>query len=117
MKMKRFSSWHFFSSVMYSVGQLGLGLLLHPYQTMQMLVEDKLFVWMALIPTLMLGFATLVWRFIATPVLIFLLSGVATENFDLFLVLFTNWFTFYMLFWQVLLLYLLFRFSSVLKEK
>jgi hypothetical protein len=116
MKASSQSSWYFLSSVMYSIGQLGLGLLLHPYQTMQMLVEDKIFVWMALIPTLLLGFVTLVWRLFVTPLLIILLSGVSTEGFDVLLIFFTNWFTFFMLFWQVLLLYLLFRFSSVLRE-
>lgn len=102
----------------YALGQISLGLLLHPYQTMQMLVEDRVFVWMSIAPTLLLAFATVVWRVILEPFLYFLICQVAgvcgNDVVATTLAFLTNWFTFYMLYWQVLLMYLLFRFRSVL---
>jgi hypothetical protein len=115
MKKNTLSAWYFFSSLFYSIGQLSLGLLLHPYRTMQMLVEDKVFVWMALIPTLLLGFSTIVWRFLLMPFLNIVLLDYSDQTIKVFMLLLTNWFTFYMFFWQILLLYLLFRFSTVLR--
>jgi hypothetical protein len=112
------------ASVAYSIGQLTLGLLLHPYQTMQSLVEEKVFVWMALLPTGVLALVTLLWRFGVVPVvqLVFscsaggVLVGEGLVALCGWLPFFSNWLTFFCVYWQVLLLYLLFRFQTVFSK-
>jgi hypothetical protein len=105
-------------SVGYSLVQITLGLLLHPYQTMQMLVEDKVFVWMALLPSGVLGLVTVVWRYGVVPVVRLVFScqqsGLAVCEAMPF---FSNWITFFMIYWQVLLMYLLFRFEQVWSQR
>jgi len=99
-------------SVGYSVGQLGLGLLAHPYQTMQMLVEDKVFIWMTMLPTGVLAVVTVCWRWGIVPLVSSVFSCQATD-FVLcnYLPFVSNCLTFFCLYWQVMLLYLLIRFS------
>jgi hypothetical protein len=105
-----------FLSILYSVGQLTLGLLLHPYQTMQSLVEDKVFVWMTLLPTGVLAIVTVLWRFLIVPAVQLVFSCQKTGFVGCtWLPFFSNWLTFFCLYWQILLLYLFFRFSSIFK--
>lgn len=105
------------TSIGYSFGQLGLGLFLHPYQTMQSLVEDKVFIWMSLFPTLILAVVTISWRVGVVPAVRTVFScqetGFLACNYLEFA---SNWITFYCVYWQVLLLYLLFRFQFVWKD-
>ncbi len=82
-------------SIFYALGQIGQGLLLHPYQTMQSLVRDRVFLWMIFLPMAIWG----VGQLIGTMLLALILPS--------FLV---NWFIFFCLYWQCLLLYLLVRF-------
>jgi hypothetical protein len=82
-------------SIFYALGQIGQGLLLHPYQTMQSLVRDRVFLWMIFLPMIVLGMGKLVGMLVSALV------------FSAFLV---NWFIFFCLYWQCLLLYLLVRF-------
>ncbi len=104
-------------SLVYSVGQLTLGLLLHPYQTMQSLVEDKVFVWMALLPTGVLAVVTVLWRFVIVPLVQLVFSCQKTGFIGCaWLPFLSNWLTFFCIYWQILLLYLLFRFSSVFNQ-
>lgn len=104
-------------SIIYSLGQITLGLLLHPYQTMQMLVEDKVFVWMSLLPTGVLALVTIGWRFGIVPLVRLVFTCSASHFFACgYLTFISNWLTFFCIFWQVLLLYLLFRFSWVFKQ-
>jgi hypothetical protein len=108
------NSLQVFTSVSYSVGQIGLGLLLHPYQTMQSLVEDKVFIWMSLLPTAVLALVTVSWRVLLVPTVRTVFSCQSTGFWACdYLVFVSNWLTFFSIFWQVLLLYLLFRFSRV----
>lgn len=103
-------------SVIYSLGQITLGLLLHPYQTMQSLVKDKVFVWMSLLPTLVLGLVTMLWRFLIVPVVSSVFSCRATDFVGCEFLPFTaNTLTFFCVYWQVMLLYLLFRFRGVFR--
>ena len=113
--MNRFFSYSF--SLVYSVGQIGLGLLLHPYQTMQQLVEDKVFVWMSLLPTGALAVVTVGWRFGLVP-LVRLVFSCASSGFFLcnYISFVSNWLTFFMIYWQILLMYLLFRFWWVFRK-
>ncbi len=104
---------HAFLSVVYSTGQISLGLLLHPYQTMQQLVEDKVFTFMSLLPTLLLALITVGWRF-GVVQMVRLVFSCQTSGFFAchYLTFLSNWITFFMILWQVLLLYLLFRFRA-----
>ena len=58
----------FLISVFYALLRFAAGLLLHPYQTMQLLVQEEVFVWLAFLPMLILGFLTLVWKTTLEPV-------------------------------------------------
>lgn len=104
-------------SFVYSLGQITLGVLVHPYQTMQMVVEDKIFVWMSLLPTGVLAVVTVLWRFGIVPLvrIVFTCTEVPFFACD-YLHVISNWLTFFCIYWQVLLLYLLFRFSWVFKK-
>lgn len=107
----------FLMSLGYAVGQSGLGLLLHPYQTMQSLVRDKVFVWMSLWPTLVLAAITIVWRFGVVPAVRLFFSCQETPLLACDILPFiSNWLTFFCIYWQVLLLYLLFRFTWAFKH-
>ncbi len=106
-----------FFSVLYSVGQITLGLLVHPYQTMQSLVEDRIFVWMSLLPTVVLALVTIAWRVAIVPgvrVVFSCADGGVLASACEWLPFFSNWLTFFCVYWQVLLLYLLLRFHLVL---
>lgn len=105
-----------FTSIAYAVGRIGLGLFLHPYQTMQSLIEEKVFIWMVMLPTAVLAVVTFMWRFLVVP-LVGLVFSCSASGFGgcSWLPFFSNWLTFFCLYWQVLLFYLLFRFSKVLK--
>lgn len=107
----------FTRSLLYSIGQISLGLLSHPYQTMQSLVEDKVFVWMSLLPTVFLGVVTVLWRYAIVPLVRTSFSCAESGFFGCDLIPFTsNTITFFMIYWQILLLYLLFRFRLVWRD-
>lgn len=105
-------------SFLYSCGQIGLGLLVHPYQTMQSLVEEKVFVWMSLLPMGVLAAVTITWRYIIVPMVGMVFSCQQTGFIGCQLLPFlSNWITFFIVYWQVLLVYLLFRFWLVWSRK
>ena len=106
----------FVLSAGYSIGQITLGLLLHPYQTMQSLVEDGVFVWMTLLPTAVLAVVILLWRLLIVPVVQLVFSCQGGGGFAVLcgtLPFLSDWLMLFCLYWQVLLLYLLVRFHSV----
>lgn len=94
-------------SFIYSSGQMFLGLLLHPYRSVQLLVKNKI-----LLP------------FIFYPSLIFLffyfslrIGQIALFYNDFFLVKFSyQWLFFFCFYWQLALFYLWFRFSRAFKN-
>lgn len=86
-------------SILFSIAQISQGLLLHPYQTMQSLVRDKIFVWMAFLPGGWLWLVWLLWSGVISS-----LMGITLPSFLAY------WFIFFCLYWQGLLLYLLIRF-------
>lgn len=105
-------------SIAYSLAQITAGLLLHPYQTMQSLVRDKVFSWMALLPTLVLAIVTVLWRFALVPLVRLAFSCSQVDFFGCDILPFlSDWITFFCIYWQILLLYLLFRFSSVFRMR
>lgn len=83
---------------------------------MQSLVRDKVFVWMSLLPTLILAMVTIVWRFAVIPLvrLVFSCQSSTFVGCDV-LPFISDWLTFFCIYWQILLLYLLFRFNAVFK--
>lgn len=98
-------------SLVYSLGQITLGLLVHPYQTMQSLVRERVFVWMAATPLYVLAMSTVGWKLVIVPVVqnIFSCSTgyfVACDALSFV----SNMLVFFCWYWQVLLLYLLIRF-------
>jgi len=104
-------------SFIYSLGQITLGLLLHPYQTMQSLVRDKIFIWMTLLPTVVLALVTVLWKYLTVPLVrLFFSCG----NNDVFLCqllpFFSNFLTFFCIYWQLLLFYLLLRFHTIFNK-
>ncbi len=101
------------TSIIYALSQISGGLLLHPYQTMQSLVRDKVFVWMTLLPSLILALITIGWRFLLVPVVQMFFTCSASSLSCEWLPFLSNWITFFCLYWQGLLLYLLIRFDRV----
>lgn len=93
-------------AVAYSLFEGVQGLLIHPYQTMRQLVRERVFVWMTFSPVFLWLFALAVWRVLE----LLLFSVFPYPGFWLFLAL---WFTVGIGLYQILLLYLLFRFSRV----
>ncbi|MBU0576504.1 hypothetical protein KJ707_00965 [Patescibacteria group bacterium] len=87
-------------SIFYALGQITQGLLLHPYQTMQSLVRDKVFVWMSFLPVMILGAGIIFGLPLAE-----MFKDILTL--PVFLI---DWFIFFCLYWQCLLFYLLVRF-------
>lgn len=106
-----------FFSTIYAVGQITLGLLLHPYQTMQSLVQDKVFIWMTLLPTGVLALTTVMWRYGLVP-LVRLVFSCHTTGFIgcQWLPFLSNGLTFFCLYWQLILFYLLIRFAKVFRS-
>ncbi len=99
-------------SISYSLFQITQGLVFHPYQTMQPLVKDRVFVWMCLIPSFTLAFVTVAWRWAVVPMVqLFFSCTQAPWGGCGYLSFFSNALTFFCLYWQSMLLYLLFRFK------
>jgi hypothetical protein len=98
-------------SIIYSLGQITLGFLLHPYQTMQTVVKDRVYVWMVLLPVSVLLGIILIWKNFVVP---FVRIFFSCSQSGLFL---CDWLPFiskvvvlYSWLWQGLLIYLFFRF-------
>ena len=99
-------------SFFYSIGQITLGLLVHPYQTVQSLMREKVFSWMVFLPVLVYVLAKVVWFWIVVP-LVQLVFSCQTSTFIgcESISFFANWLTLFCIYWQVMLLYLAVRFS------
>lgn len=107
-----------FLSFIYSLGQITLGLLIHPYQTMQSLVRDKVFIWMTLLPTVVLALVTLLWKYGIVPaVRLFFSCGDLNWFACQLLPVLSNFLTFFCVYWQLLLFYLLLRFHLIFSKK
>ncbi len=108
------SKKRFLISGVYAIASICVGLLIHPYQTMQSLVKQKIFIWLTLIPLGVLAAVTILWRLLIVPLvqLIFSCAATTLPVCDS-LTFFSNVITFFCLYWQVLLGYLLLRFKLV----
>jgi hypothetical protein len=94
-------------SAIYSLGQITLGLFLHPYQSMQNLVRDQVFIPLMLLPTLL---ASIFYILFAWWLLALFYDGSV-----IFRLVYRSFF-FFFLFWQILLIYLFYRFRRAFRE-
>lgn len=114
MSRRRLST--FLASTAYAVGQVTLGLLLHPYQTMQSLMEQRVLLPLVLLPSGVLAIVTLVWKVVVVPLVRTVFSCQSAPNACAGLPFLSDWITFFCLYWQVMLLYLVLRFALVRKQ-
>lgn len=103
-------------SFFYALGRFSLGLLVHPYQTMQLLVEQKVFVWLTLLPTLILGILTVIWKKIILLALLAIFNNSSLEL-DTYYSFLSTWVTVFIIYWQAMLFYLLIRFKLAFDGK
>ena len=105
-------------SVFYSLGQITLGFLLHPYQTMQTVVGDKVYSWMALLPVTALFGIIIIWKSIMVPLVRNFFSCSQSGLFLCDLLPFVSKvIILYAWLWQGLLFYLFIRFFFLYSKK
>lgn len=104
-------------SIGYSLFRISVGLIIHPYQTMQSLFKEPTFIFMTLLPTFFLGFLTMFWKgaFVPFVSLFFRCSGTGFFLCE-FLNIFSNFVTFFCIYWQIILLYLFVKFHFVFDD-
>lgn len=103
-------------SLILSLLAITWGLLIHPYQTMQSLLREKSFVWMCLLPSVAFLITKTIWLWVVVPLVRFVFTCHSTPLFACDLIpFFANWLTFFLVYWQILLLYLLIRFAKAFK--
>lgn len=94
-------------SLIYSSGQMFLGLLLHPYRSVQILVKNKILLPFVFYPTLI--------AFVSYFLLSFDQLAFFYDKFWL-MQFFYHWLFFFCFYWQLALFYLWFRFSRAFKH-
>lgn len=103
-------------STIYAVGRFSLGLLIHPYQTMQLLIEEKLFMWMTLLPSGVLLILTISWKGLVRPLILLAIYNSLLQSYASIILnalsFLANWVIFFCLYWQAMLIYLLIRFEK-----
>lgn len=105
-------------SLIYSVTQIAQGLLLHPYQTMQSLVRDKVFFWLTFLPAGIWIIARLSWGWVIVPVVRLVFSCAQSGFWGCGLIpFFTHWLWYFCWLWQLVLIYLFVRFSYAFSRK
>lgn len=104
-------------SFFYTLGRFALGLLLHPYQSMQLLAEHKMFIWLTLLPTAALGFLTVLIRLLFLVLSYFDLTRVylqlLTRQLSGVYPIVTTFIIIFCIYWQLMLFYLLLRFQKL----
>lgn len=88
-----------------------LGLLLHPYQTMQLLFLKKTFIIFTFTPIFYYLTATFFWRFLLRSIVLYFFPATCS------LMIFKTTIAFFAFYWQVSLLYLFFKFKFYLQER
>jgi len=106
-----------FVSGLYAVGRISLGMIVHPYQTLQSVVQEKVFLWLTILPSVLLLILMLNWRFWILPNLEiwfdcyphypYICTGVR---------ILAAWISFFCLYWQLLVGYLTMRFLLAFKK-
>ncbi len=103
-----------FLSTTYSVGQIILGLLVHPYQTLQFVVREKVFGWLVAFPFVLLCVLVAMWRLLFFPLFVdfAFFHSLFSQFFFAFL---ARWVLLFCVYWQILLAYLFFRFAAAFR--
>ncbi len=101
--------------LLYAMLRISAGLVLHPYQTMQsLLAAETKFVWLTLLPSVGLACITIIWRFMVVPTVgLFVPCSELPVAACAVLPFIGNALTFFCVYWQLILLYLLYRFSVI----
>jgi hypothetical protein len=108
----------FWLSALYAVGRISLGMLLHPYQTLQSVVREKVFLWLSILPGVLLVFLIINWRIWTLPVLEILFECQPNYPFICHGVRWVaTWVSFFCLYWQILVGYLTIRFLLAFKDE
>ncbi|MBW7955139.1 hypothetical protein H3C66_00230 [Patescibacteria group bacterium] len=111
----RSHSW-FFSAV-YAVLRITAGMIVHPYQTLQSVVQEKIFLWLTVLPSGILFLLMLSWRWWILPNL--------EVWFDCYpyyplicrsINILATWISFFCLYWQILVGYLTIRFLLAFRK-
>jgi len=103
---------HAIGSFLYAIAQITQGLFFHPYQTMQSLVRERVFFWLAFLPMAVWLLAQAAWTWVLVPVVQLIFSCSATGFVGCELIpFFARWLWYFCLLWQLVLLYLFVRFS------
>lgn len=106
------------ASTLYAVFRLSGGLLVHPYQTLQSVVKEKVFLWMSFFPGVLLVFLMMNWRVWMLPTLEFWFDCQPSYPYICRAVnTLATWISFFCLYWQILLSYLTVRFLLAFKGK
>lgn len=103
----------------HSLASITLGLLVHPYQTVQTLIESPRWSWLVLTPTAVIMLATVTWKTLLGPVLQatgWFYCANHYHGWCLLRLFLSNWLTWFVIYWQVLLLYLFARFWVTLRR-
>lgn len=109
---------HIIVSFAYSIAQIVQGLFFHPYQTMQSLVRDKVFFGLTFLPSLVWICAKLAWSLVIVPVVRLVFSCSVSGFWGCQLIPFmTHWLLYFCTLWQVVLVYLLLRFSYAFAKR
>lgn len=101
-------------SVIYSLGQISLGLLLHPYQTLQQVVKDQVFQWLIILPSFFLMSLVVLWRVMIVPLVRHFFTCQTTTFLPCRMLPFlAHGVILFAALWQILVLYLWLRFHSL----
>jgi hypothetical protein len=79
---------------------------------MQLLIEQKSFVWLSLLPTLGLAVVTVCWKGVLIPAILTLVNSEALLLGEIYS-FGSTWITLFFIYWQMMVLYLLIRFKLV----
>lgn len=95
------------NSFFYSLGQIIFGLFVHPYQSMQNLVRDRVFIPLMFLPTFLaiIFYLLFAWW----------LLGLFYDGSLIFRLIYRSFFFFFLL-WQILLFYLYWRFKRAFRN-
>jgi hypothetical protein len=106
-----------FFSGLYAVFRISVGMVVHPYQTLQSVVQEKIFLWLTLLPSVILFILMLNWRFWILPNLEIWFECQPHYPYICTAVRFlAAWISFFCLYWQLLVGYLTVRFLLAFRK-
>ncbi len=106
----------FVYSSLYATCQISGGMILHPYQTLQAVVQEKVFLWLTVLPFTILVILMLNWRLWILPTLEFWFDCQPSYPYICRAVnVVATWVSFFLLYWQILVGYLTVRFLVAFK--